>query len=64
MSTLPTIHVARDQFHLKWDPAIPAIETVPSGSIVEFDLLDAAGGQITASSTVSDLATLDFDRVD
>ena len=64
MSTVPTLHVSRDQFHLKWDPAIPPIETVPSGSIVEFDLLDAAGGQITATSTAADLATLDFDRVD
>lgn len=64
MPAVPTVHIARDQFHLKWDPAIPPIETVPSGSIVEFDLLDAAGGQITASSADADLATLDFDRVD
>jgi acetamidase/formamidase len=64
VSTIPTIHVARDRFHLAWDPAIPAIETVPSGGIVEFDLLDAAGGQITTASTAADLATLDFARVD
>jgi acetamidase/formamidase len=64
LSAVHTVHVARDQFHLKWDPAILPIETVSSGSIVEFDLLDAAGGQITASSTVADLAALDFDRVD
>lgn len=64
MSAVPTVHVARDQFHLKWDPAIPPIETVPSGSIVEFDLLDAAGGQLTSASTAADLASLDFDRVD
>ena len=64
MLTTPTIHVARDRFHLAWDPAIPAIETVPSGGVVEFDLLDASGGQLTASSTVADIATLDFARVD
>jgi acetamidase/formamidase len=64
LSVVPAVHITRDQFHLKWDPAIPPIETVPSGSIVEFDLLDAAGGQITASSTVDVLAALDFDRVD
>jgi acetamidase/formamidase len=62
--TTPTVHVARDRFHLAWDPAIPAIETVPSGAVVEFDLLDASGGQLTASSTVADIATLDFARVD
>lgn len=64
MVTRPTIHVARERFHLAWDPAIPPIETVPSGSVVEFDLLDASGGQLTGASTVADIATLDFDRVD
>ena len=64
VSAIPTVHVARDRFHLAWDPAIPPIETVPSGSVVEFDLLDASGGQITAASTTADLATLDFARVD
>ena len=44
MATTPAIHVARDRFHLAWDPAIPPIETVESGSVVEFDMLDASGG--------------------
>jgi acetamidase/formamidase len=64
MQTTPAIHISRDQFHLAWDPAIPPIETVESGAVVEFDMLDASGGQITAASTVDDLARLDFDRVD
>ncbi len=64
MATTPTIHITRDRFHLAWDPAIPPIETVASGSIVTFDLLDASGGQLTATSTTDDLATLDFSRVD
>jgi acetamidase/formamidase len=62
--TVSAIHVSRDQFHLAWDPAIEPIETVASGTIVEFDCLDASGGQMTASSTSADLATLDFGRVD
>ncbi len=57
-------HVTRDRSHLKWDPAIPPIATVPSGSTVTFDCLDASGGQLTATSTMDDLARLDFDRVD
>ncbi len=61
---MPTIRVSRDQFHLAWDPAIEPIETVASGTIVEFDCLDASGGQLTANSTSADLATLDFNRVD
>jgi acetamidase/formamidase len=60
----PSLHISRDRFHLAWDPAITPIETVPSGSVVEFDLLDASGGQLTEHSTPDDLATLDFGRVD
>jgi len=54
VATTPSIHIVRDRFHLAWDPAIPPIETVPSGSIVTFDLLDASGGQLTATSTTAD----------
>jgi acetamidase/formamidase len=64
MATQPAIHVTRDRFHLAWDPAIEPIETIASGDIVEFDLLDASGGQLTADSTLDDLGRLDFDRVD
>ncbi len=64
MQTQPALHVARDRFHLAWDPAIPPIETVDDGAVIEFDMLDASGGQLTATSTVENLATLDFDRVD
>ena len=64
MASRSAIHISRERFHLAWDPAIPPIETVPSGAEVEFDLLDAGGGQLTASSTLEDLANLDFSRVD
>jgi acetamidase/formamidase len=64
MATTPAIHVTRDRFHLAWDPAIPAIETVGSGDVVEFDLMDSAGGQLSATSTVEDVGRLDFSRVD
>ena len=64
MAAGSAIHISREQFHLTWDPVIPPIETVQSGSEVEFDLLDASGGQLTSTSTVADIATLDFSRVD
>ncbi|HEY7735848.1 MAG TPA: acetamidase/formamidase family protein [Candidatus Limnocylindrales bacterium] len=64
MVSSPTIHIARDRSHLAWDPAIPPIETVESGSLIELDMLDAGNGQLTAASTVADLANLDFSRVD
>src|SRR5579872_6351573 len=59
-----TIHVHRNQFHLAWDNSIAPIATIQSGEVVEFDLLDAAGGQIVANSTVEAIHTLDFARVD
>lgn len=61
---VPTVHVQRDQFHLAWDNSIPPVATVESGSLVAIDALDASCGQITASSTIADLAALDFSRVD
>lgn len=64
MTEIRSLHITRDRFHLAWDPAIPPIETVPSGAVVEFDLLDASGGQLSETSTTVDLATLDFARVD
>jgi len=64
MLPTPTIHVAREQNHLAWDPAIPPVATVSSGDVVAFDCLDASFGQLTADSTVADLAALDFSRVD
>jgi acetamidase/formamidase len=60
----PTVHVGRDQNHLAWDPAIPPVVTVPSGCVIEIDCLDASFGQLTAESTMADIATLDFARVD
>lgn len=59
-----SVHIGRDQYHLAWDRSIEPIVTVASGSIVEIDALDASCGQITAASTVADIATLDFSRVD
>ncbi len=64
LPTTPTIHVAREQYHLAWDNSIAPIARIASGDVVAFDLLDAAGGQITADSTVESIRTRDFSRVD
>ncbi len=56
-----TIH-ARHQ-HLAWDNSRdPAITAAP-GDVVEFRDIDAACGQLTKDSTVEDIRTLDFARV-
>jgi acetamidase/formamidase len=63
-SPTPTIHIRPEQYHLAWDRSIEPIATVASGDIVEFDANDAGNGQLSADSTVEDLANLDFSRVD
>jgi acetamidase/formamidase len=60
----PDVRIGQDQNHLAWDPAIAPVATVASGSVIEFDCLDASFGQLTATSTAADIATLDFARVD
>ncbi|GAC1545521.1 MAG: acetamidase/formamidase family protein [Vulcanimicrobiaceae bacterium] len=62
--TSRTVHVRRDQYHLAWDNALVPLATIASGDVVSFDLLDASCGQLTASSTVDAVRTLDFARVD
>ena len=57
-------HIGRETYHLAWDAAIPPALRVASGSVVSFDVLDASCGQITAASSVADIASLDFSQVD
>ena len=57
-------HVRREQHHLAWDGAIAPVLHVGSGDEVTFDALDASNGQLTAASTVADIASLDFANVD
>jgi len=54
-----TIH----QHHFGWDRSnAPAVRIAPGASL-EFDILDAAGGQLGRESTVSDVARLDFSKI-
>ena len=59
-----TIHVHRDQFHRSWDNSIAPIASIQSGEVVEFDLLDAAGGQIVARGHVLIALSLDSISLD
>ncbi|MBA3876571.1 MAG: acetamidase [Anaerolinea sp.] len=64
MTPRSPFHVRRDQWHLAWDATIPPLMSVPSGSVVDFDALDASNGQVGPDSRTADLAQLDFSRVD
>jgi len=56
-----TIH--RHHQYLNWDNARPPAITIAPGDLVTFKDIDAMCGQITATSTVEALSTLDFNRV-
>lgn len=56
-----TIH--RHQHHLGWDNANEPVLTVKPGETVEFEIFDAAGGQLSRDSTVADISTLDFGKI-
>jgi len=51
------------QSHLGWDQTLKPVLSVAPGETVEFFPVDASGGQLTARSTVDDIARLDFARV-
>ncbi|MDE0923712.1 acetamidase/formamidase family protein [Aurantimonas coralicida] len=49
--------------HFGWDNAFQPAQTVAPGSTIEFECLDSSGGQLTAGSTVADVETLDFGKI-
>ncbi len=57
-------HIGPHTSHLTWDPAHPPVLEIEDGALLELDMLEASGDQITARSTTADLAHLDFSRVD
>lgn len=46
-----------------WNNALDPVLTVEPGTVVEVEVANASGGQLEASSTASDVARLDFSRV-
>lgn len=56
-----TIHSAKH--HFGWDNALPPVETVTPGSTVFFECLDSGAGHFKPDSTVADVSTLDFSKV-
>ena len=56
-----TIHSERH--HFGWDNANEPVITVAPGDTVEFDTVDASGGQLSPESSVADVLGLDFGRV-
>lgn len=56
-----TIH--KGHSHFGWDNSLPPKLTVAPGESVEFETIDASGGQLSAESRVADIAALDFGKI-
>jgi acetamidase/formamidase len=55
--------IHRHHHHHGWDNSIAPVLTVAPGESVAFDVFEASGGQLTAQSTVQDVARMDFGRI-
>ena len=56
-----TIHGA--QHHFGWDNALPPAVRAEPGSTILFQCRDSSSGQFTAQSTVAEVSSLDFSKV-
>lgn len=56
-----TIHEAHH--HFGWDHSIPPVMTVAPGTTIAFECRDASGGQLSSTSTLAEVAALDFGKV-
>jgi acetamidase/formamidase len=56
-------HIAKTLHHIGWNNANAPVLRIAPGESVEFDTVDSSGGQLSPSSTVADIAALDFGRV-
>jgi acetamidase/formamidase len=61
MAHTHTIH--KHQHHLGWDNANAPVVTIAPGASIAFEVFDASGGQLTSTSTVADVGTMDFGKI-
>lgn len=63
MSNSPRHTIHRAHHHFGWDNANQPVLAVAPGETVEFEAVEASGGQLTPESTVADVGGLDFGKV-
>ncbi|MEO3388695.1 acetamidase/formamidase family protein [Mesorhizobium sp. CAU 1741] len=49
--------------HFGWDNSLPPVQRVAPGSTLEFNCLDSGNGHFTRDSTVADVSSMDFGKV-
>ncbi len=60
---MASFHLSRTQAHWSWNRLQPPMVRVQPGSTVTVEIANASGGQLGRHSLTSDVATLDFSRV-
>lgn len=55
--------VETSKLHFGWDNSLEPVLTIEPGETVEFDTVDAGGGQLDRNSTAEDVANFDFSKV-
>ena len=63
MCNAPAYTIHGRHHHFGWDRSIAPALTVAPGSSIELECLDSSAGQLSPSSTVEDVAALDFGKV-
>jgi acetamidase/formamidase len=62
MSPTAHLHTIHHRHH-GWDNSIAAVTRIAPGESLEFVVLDASGGQLVATSTVTDVGRMDFGKI-
>lgn len=57
-NNIRTIHSAHT--HTEWNHLIPPVATIAPGESLEFETIEASGGQLSPTSTARDIEQLDF----
>lgn len=63
MCSNPGYTIHNHQHHIGWDNSNTPALTIEPGATVAFETVDSSGAQLTPASTVADIATLDFGKV-
>lgn len=58
-----TIHDFHEHSHVGWDNSLQPIAEVDSGGVINFEVVDASGGQFTKKSTAEVIQDIDFAKV-
>ena len=63
MCNAPQYTIHGNHHHFGWDNSLEPVQTVAPGTSLEFECRDSSAGQLTPDSTVDDVVSLDFGKI-